>query len=764
MSLRFALGLISALLPFGLLQSATPPDAGTPLPGSLLGYNANRSAAEVEWEKKFAAAVDAGNIRENLRRLSARPHHVGSAYDKDNAEWMLSKFKEWGYDARIETFDVLFPTPKTRVLEMLKPTVFHAPLQEPAVAGDATSDQLAEQLPTYNAYSADGNVTAPLVYVNYGDREDYEELDRLGISVKGAIVIARYGEGWRGVKPKVAAEHGAIGCIIYSDPSGDGYAKGDVYPKGGWRPDRGVQRGSVMDTEHPGDPLTPGVGATPKAKRLSIKDAKTITKIPVMPISSSDALPLLSALEGPLVPATWRGALPITYHVGPGPAVVHLEVASNWDIKPVYDVIATLKGSANDEWVIRGNHHDAWVNGADDPLAGMAPLLEEARVLGQLRKQGWVPPRTIIFCAWDGEEPGLLGSVEWVETHLAELQEHAVLYLNSDGNERGYLAAGGTQDLQTFVSGVAREVADPETGTSAYQRAHLVAIAKAKDADERADLRHRNDLIVEALGDGSDYTAFQDFAGIPTLDLGYGGEDNGDQYHSIYDDFEWYTRFIDPDFSYGRALAQTAGIAIMRIADADLLPYDYAPQAEAISKYVTELEKLLKDKQEEYSERAQQLKEGVYTATRDPRRPLLPPPAEPVPPFMNFSPLKNAVASVKASSDRYSEALAAFKNRATPLPARALLQVNADLLRVSRLFLNPKGLPERPWFKNAVYAPGAYTGYGAKPIAAVREYMDQRKWKEAEAQVPQVAQVLEKVAAGIAKAADDLHAALAAGS
>jgi N-acetylated-alpha-linked acidic dipeptidase len=752
---------LAALLFVGapIVGAYSAADEGGPKAGPILGYGNAASARESDLEKQFRDGVEASNIQEYLKRLSARPHHVGSPYDKDNAEWMLKKFKEWGYEARIERFDVLFPTPKFRSLEMIKPTSFRAAMQEPVVAGDATTKQRDEQLPTYNAYSADGDVTAPLVYVNHGNREDYETLDRLGISVKGAIVIARYGAGWRGIKPKVAAEHGAIGCIIYSDPNEDGYAKGDAYPKGGWRPRDGVQRGSVMDTDYPGDPLTPGVGATENAKRLSVREAKTITKIPVLPISWGDALPMLSALEGPVVPAEWRGALPITYHVGPGPAVVHLKVASNWDIKPVYDVIAVMKGSNADQWVIRGNHHDGWVNGTDDPLAGMAPLLEEARVLAKLHSQGWTPARSIVFCAWDGEEPGLLGSVEWVETHVAELKQHAVAYLNSDGNDRGFFSPGGTQDLQTFISAVAREVKDPETSMSAYQRAHLLDISKAKNAEDRAEVRHRDDLVLEALGDGSDFTAFQDFAGIPTLDLSYGGEDGGDQYHSIYDDFEWYTKFIDPGLAYGRTLAQTVGSAVMRLADAELLPFDYKPQADAIGKYVDELEKLLKDKQEEYGERELELKEGVFTAIKDPRKPLSPPPAEAVPPYMNFAPLKNAVESFKKSADRYNEALSAYKARATPASAEALAKVNEDLMHVSRLLLNERGLPERPWFKNQVYAPGAYTGYGAKPLAAVREYMDQKKWHEADGQVPQVAQAIEACATGIKKAAEDLAAA-----
>ena len=749
----------SALLVTQLLsaQSQEAKSAET----QLLGYTSQSSQQQKDWEKKFRDGIVPDNIRENMRRLSARPHNVGSPYDKDNAEWILSKFKEYGFDARIETFSVLFPTPKERVVELLEPTKFTAKLQEPVLSIDPTSNQTAEQLPTYNAYSIDGDVTAPLVYVNYGNREDYERLDRLGISVKGAIVIARYGGGWRGIKPKVAGEHGAIGCIIYSDPKGDGYYDGDDYPSGGWRPRFGVQRGSVMDTDYPGDPLTPGVGATTGAKRLPIKDAKTITKIPVLPISYADATPLLSALKGPVAPEDWRGSLSITYHVGPGPAKVHLKVSSNWEMKPIYDVIATLHGPDDGQWVVRGNHFDAWVNGADDPISGQSALLEEARMLGELHRQGWTPKRTIIYCAWDGEEPGLLGSVEWVETHVDDLKKHAIAYINSDSNERGFMDPGGTQDLQNFISGVARDIQDPETRMSVFERSHLNSIAKAKDAEERKDLRGRKDLVLSALGDGSDFTAFQDYAGISTLSVEFGEEDDGTQYHSIYDDFYWYTHFVDTDFVYGRALAQTIGTAVMRLADADLIPADYSPQAEAIGKYEAELEKLLKDKQDEFTERNLELQEGVFKATNDPRRPTLPPPAETIPPYMNFAPMKNAIELLKKSSERYSKALSNWQAKGSPsLPAEKVELINADLLRIPRLFLNEKGLPERPWFKNQIYAPGAYTGYGAKPIAAVREYMDEKKWKEADAQIPQVAQVIQNVAAGINKAADDLENAV----
>ena len=357
--------------------------AVTEEPPSLRGYSAGASAAERNWETKFRAIPSTDNLRDTMQRLSARPHHIGSAYDKDNAEWILSRFKEWGLDAHIETFDVLFPTPKERAVELLEPTKFVAKLQEPAVAVDPTSGQREEQLPTYNAYSADGDVTAPLVYVNYGNPADYERLERLGISVKGAIVIARYGASWRGIKPKVAAEHGAVGCIIYSDPHEDGYFNGEVFPAGAWRPPQGVQRGSVMDMPlYPGDPLTPGIGATEGAKRLPLDEAGTLTKIPVLPISYGDAQPLLEALKGPVAPEPWRGALPITYHVGPGPARVHLTVKSNWDTRRIYDVIARIPGSTNpDEWIVRGNHHDAWVNGAEDPVSAQNALMEEARGL-----------------------------------------------------------------------------------------------------------------------------------------------------------------------------------------------------------------------------------------------------------------------------------------------------------------------------------------------------------------------------------------------
>src|SRR5713101_2078198 len=499
----------------------------TPAPtGDLRGFTAESTKVQRDWEAKFRAIPSPDSLREYMRHVSARPHHVGSPYDKDNADWILAKFKSFGLDARIETFDVLFPTPKERVVELVAPTKFVAKLQEPPVPGDPTSSQQAEQLPSYNAYSIDGDVTAPLVYVNYGVPADYERLERMGVSVKGAIVIARYFGSWRGIKPKVAAEHGAVGCIIYSDPRDDGFTQGDVYPQGPWRPKDGVQRGSVMDMPlYPGDPLTPGVGATQDAKRLQVSEAPTITKIPLLPISYGDAQPLLAALRGVVAPQEWRGGLGITYHVGPGPAKVHLRVTSDWSLKTLYDVIARIPGAAApDEWVIRGNHHDAWVNGAEDPISGLVPLLEEARAYGQLLKQGWKPRRTIIYAAWDGEEPALLGSTEWVEEHADELAAKAVAYLNSDTNNRGYLDVGGSHSLEAFINDVARDIEDPETKLSAWKRAQLRAIADASSADVRQEARQRADLRIDALGSGSDFTPFLQHVGIATLNLGYRGD------------------------------------------------------------------------------------------------------------------------------------------------------------------------------------------------------------------------------------------------
>jgi N-acetylated-alpha-linked acidic dipeptidase len=726
----------------------------------LFGYSAESSRTERQWEEKLRAIPSPENLRSYMERLSARPHHVGSTYDKNNAEWIASKFKEFGLDTHIEQFDILFPTPKERVVELVEGgPKFTAKLQEPALSQDLTSNQQSEQLPTYNAYSIDGDVTAPLVYVNYGIPEDYEQLERMGVSVKGKIVIARYYHSWRGIKPKVAAEHGAVGCLIYSDPHEDGFVQGETFPAGPFRPPDGVQRGSVADMPfYPGDPLTPGVGATKDAKRVKIEEAATITKIPVLPISYADAQPLLAALTGRVAPEGWRGGLGITYHVGPGPAKVHLKVKSNWEIKPVYDVIGKIQGSTfPDEWVIRGNHHDGWVNGAEDPISGMVAELEEARALGELVKSGWKPKRTIIYCAWDGEEPGLLGSTEWAEAHYDELREHGVAYINSDSNGRGYLEVEGSHTLEKFTNDVAREIVDPETKLTAWKRHQLHAIAEAKTAEQREEIRKRADLRIPALGSGSDYTAFLQHDGVASLNIGFGGEDKGGIYHSIYDDFYWFTHFSDTDFVYGRALAQTGGTAVMRLADADLLPFEFGNFAETVQTYLKELKALSQKMQEDIRERNREIEEGVFKATNDPKKPLIPPAVETVPPHLNFAPLENAVDVLTRSAAEYRKALEETNaNGGAALAAASIADVNKMLMDSERKLTNTGGLSNRPWFKHQLYAPGFYTGYAVKTMPAVREAIELKQWKQADEAIVVVAHVLQEEAALISSAAQKL--------
>jgi N-acetylated-alpha-linked acidic dipeptidase len=738
-----------ALLP---LSAASPDDE------AIYGFTTASSRAERDLEKQFVRVPDPKVLRDSMQRLSARPHHVGSPYDKQNAEWILSQFKSWGLDAQIETFEVLFPTPKERLLEMTAPTRYVAKLVEPVVSTDPTSNQQSEQLPTYNAYSIDGDVTGRLVYVNYGLPRDYEELDRLGVSVKGAIVIARYGNSWRGIKPKVAAEHGAVGCIIYSDPRDDGYFVDDVFPQGPMRNENGVQRGSVMDMPiYPGDPTTPGVGAKGNVKRLERKDIPTLTKIPTLPISYGDAKPLLAALTGPVAPESFRGALPITYHVGPGPAEVHLKVTFNWDIKPVYDVIAKIPGTESpDQWIVRGNHHDGWVNGAEDPISGQIALLEEARGLGELLKGGWKPKRTIIYCAWDGEEPMLLGSTEWAEYHAAELQQHAAIYINTDGNGRGYLEAQGSHSLEKFVNLVARDITDPEKKITVWKRSQAVRLVHGRPED-RKDARTRPDLRIGALGSGSDYTAFIDHLGVASLNVGFGGEDDGGIYHSVYDDFYWFTHFSDKDFVYGVTLAQTVGTMVLRFADADVLPYDFSDFSDTVHRYSDELKTLLKNKQDEIRDRNQDIDNGVYTAISDPRRPTVAPPKEEVPPFLNFAPLDNALNALDRSAQRYSKAVKAFTNGNAS--AQSLQALNSKLLLAERKLINDGGLPRRSWYRHLIYAPGFYTGYGAKTLPGVREGIEEKRYQEAEKEITRVAQALDDYAAAIDSAAGDLEKA-----
>jgi N-acetylated-alpha-linked acidic dipeptidase len=733
--------VLSSLLICATGLALTPAPTDT----ALRGFFPQSVQTQRDLEARFKAMPDPARMREAMRRLSARPHHVGSAYDKDNAEWILGQFKSFGWDAHIENFDVLFPTPLERIVELVSPTTYKALLQETALPGDPTSNQQAEQLPSYNAYSIDGDVTGPLVFVNYGVPADYDELEQHGVSVKGAIVIAKYGGSWRGIKPKVAAEHGAIGCLIYSDPRDDGYAGGDVFPAGPMRPAQGVQRGSVADMPvYPGDPLTPGVGATKDAKRLSIAQARTITKIPVLPISYGDAQPLLAALGGPIAPASWRGGLPITYRLGSGPAKVHLRVKSDWSLKTLYDVIAKLPGTTEaDQWIVRGNHHDAWVNGAEDPISGLVAELEEARALGALYQQGWRPKRTIIYAAWDGEEPGLLGSTEWAETHADELKTHAVAYINSDGNGRGYLEVQGSHSLEKLMNGVALDVEDPESGASSWKRVQASRIVKGSP-ESRRDARDREDLRIGALGSGSDYSSFLDHLGVASLNIGYGGEDEGGIYHSIYDDFYWYTHFSDTSFVYGRALAQAGGLTVLRLANADLLPFAFTNLGETVQTYVKDLQSLRDKRADEIAERNRQIEEGLFKFTSDPRDPVTPPQRQRPAPQLNFAPLLNALDSLNHSASRYDRA---YTRAVTEGRATNAKSVNERLIQAERALTSTEGLKNRPWYVHMLYAPGFYTGYGVKTIPGVREAIEQGQWQDADREITRAAAALEREAA-----------------
>ncbi|MDB5210840.1 MAG: Glutamate carboxypeptidase [Sediminibacterium sp.] len=711
---------------------------------TITGFSEKTSAAQKQREQKFDALLSAERIGQTIKDLSSAPHHVGSPGGKVVADKILTKFKSYGWDAKIETYQVLFPSPKTRVLEMLSPTVYKALLKEPALKEDATSGQEDQQLPTYNAWSADGDVTGDLVFVNYGLPGDYEILASLGIDVKGKIVIAKYGRSWRGIKPKVAQEHGALGCIIYSDPKDDGYYQGEVYPKGAFKNEYGVQRGSIMDMViYPGDPLTPGIGATENAKRLDRLEAPNLLKIPVLPISYHDAQPLLEALEGPVAPADWRGALPFTYHIGPGKTKVHLKVDFDWKLRPAYDVIATIKGSQYpDEWVIRGNHHDGWVNGANDPLSGMASELEEAKAIGELVKTGWKPKRTLVYCAWDAEEPGLIGSTEWLEDHIKELQQKAVVYINTDASARGFLSVEGSHALETLVTEISKEVEDPQTKVTVFERAKAENTVSASSAKAKKEAMDKKMFEVGAMGSGSDYSSFIQHAGIPSLNIGFGGEDAGGEYHSIYDSYDDYTRFKDPGFVYGIALSKTAGRAALRMADAEALPFDFRSLYKTVDGYVKDLMNQADQMRESTAVENEVIRSNSYALANDPKKNIKAPlPKEEVP-YLDFSPLQNALKEFKKTTDDFAQLQDKFKKDSLDHAA-----MNKVLYMAEQRLLSESGLPRRDWYKHTLYAPGFYTGYGVKTIPGVREAIEQRNWKEAQEQIHIVADAILNLSA-----------------
>lgn len=698
----------------------------------ITGFLKESSSAQYELEKKFDGLLNAADQDKWMKFLTSKPHHIGSAHGKANAEYMAALFSQWGYETELAVYHVLFPTPKFRSLELLGAKPYKAKLEEAALKEDITSGIKQDQLPPYNAYSADGDVTAELVFVNRGIPADYEELERMGISVKGKIVIAKYGGSWRGIKPKVAAEHGAIGCIIYSDPKDDGYVAGDVYPNGPYRPQQGVQRGSVMDMPvYPGDPTTPGYGSTSDAKRLKREEVTTIMKIPVLPISYEDALPLLQSLAGPVVPDAWKGGLPITYHAGPSKEKVRLQLQFNWDIKPLYNVIAKMKGSVYpDEWVIRGNHHDGWNMGAADPISGMVAEMDEARAIGELAKQGYKPKRTVVFAAWDGEEPALLGSTEWVEDHAQELKQKTVAYLNSDGNSRGFIGIGGSHALEGFFNEIAADVIDPQTGVSVRDRRYARMMATA-DRNARAKMMGNKYMKIEALGAGSDYSPFFQHLGIPSANIGFGGEGSGGEYHSIYDSYDHFVRFKDPGFQYGVALAKTAGRSMLRLANADVLPFDYNILTTTISGYLNDVKGLIETMRSEVEMENKLVDENVFKLAADPKSSRSLPGRKAAVPYLEFGNLENALHQLSQSTQQLKQLLL----NADRLKADDLVRLNKILFTAEQNLLNENGLPRRPWYKHQVYAPGFYTGYGVKTLPGVREGIEEKNWKEAQERI-----------------------------
>ncbi len=715
------------------------------------GVNAHdQLRAQPDLLSRFDSQLSTKDQTDWLKLLSAEPNQVGSPHDKFVADWIVKQFKSWGWDTRVETFQVLYPTPISEAVEMGD---FKATLTEKPIPGDSTANFKDYELPAYLAYQGDGDVTAPLVYVNYGTEADYKELALEGISVEGKIVIARYGAVWRGVKPLLASKHGAIGCIIYSDPADDGYAVGDVYPKGPMRPPQGIQRGSAMDMMlYPGDPLTPGIPATANAKRLTRETAGSVLKIPALPISYADAQVLLSSMTGPVAPRGWRGALPITYHIGPGTNPVHLMVKSNWDLKPVYDVIATIKGSQYpDQWVIRGNHHDGWVAGASDPESGQVALLDEARALGGLLKSGWRPKRTIVYTSWDGEEPMLLGSTEWVEQHMDDLKKKAVLYINTDGNSKGFLNVSGSQDLGTFATGIARGITDPTANVSLAERARDRLLTNAAGPEAGAEIKAAakaasspaSNLPMGAAGSGSDFSGFLDHAGVTTFDIGFGGGGGGGGvYHSAYDTFEHHTNFDDPGLVYGKVLAETVGHSVIAAADADMPlqhPRDFATYMKS---YATRVEHLADDSRAAAQQQKTLLAANAYAIVDVKGAPV---PRAAVPAF-DFKPLDAAVATLKDSADKYE---AAANGNLSPEQKKKVLAIMRD---IDATLLDETGLPGRGWYKNLIYAPGRYIGYGVTTMPGITEAITEERFDDVPRYIGMTAAVLKAYAARLDQA------------
>ncbi len=715
-----AAAVVAAAIALG--AGALPQEGASPgrtVGNGIRGFVSERVAAERELERKMMAVPSPEAAENTLEFLTSAPHLAGTDGSRRVAEYLREQLKSSGWDAEIVRYWAWMPQPVEQKLEMTEPEKMVLGRQEEPIEQDPTTKD-ARALPGMNGYSPSGQTTAPVVYVNYGLPEDYEKLKEVGVEVGGKIAIARYGNSFRGVKAYVAEEHKCAGLIIYSDPADDGYVQGDPMPKGPWRPMSGIQRGSILYIfKYPGDPLTPGAPAEDSKASLKPQDAASLPRIPTLPISPRDAAELLSRLDGPRVPKGWQGGLPFTYHTGPGRATAHLTIKMDYGERALYDVIGKLRGETDDEWVVAGNHHDAWVFGAVDPSSGTTSLLEAARALGSLAKQGWKPRRTIVFGFWDGEEYGLLGSTEWVEGHVAELQRKAVAYVNLDAVVSGPNFGGGaTPSLAEIVRDVAREVKDPNTGKSVFEAWK----EQQKKATPRTAITPESTPVAQSeagpslgpLGSGSDYTPFFQHAGIPSIDMAFSGEYG--VYHSIYDDFFWMKHFGDPKFLYHAAMGRIAGLVTLRLAEADVLPFDYGVYAGAIESAVKELEDSAKAKQAAF----------------------------------DFSAVRAALAGMKSAAEKAKAAQEAGANRGD---RARLARLNRGLVETERALLAPDGLAGRPWFRHTIYAPGTYTGYAAVVLPGVREAMDKKDWETARKEMRSVEAALGRAKAKLEEAA-----------
>jgi N-acetylated-alpha-linked acidic dipeptidase len=702
-TLSITLLLLSCAL--GSVASAQAPA------GRLLGFTAGGTEAQRALERQLLGQPAGDRMAEYHTAMTSEPHHAGTDAQERTAGYYAEKLREFGFDeVLLNRYEVLLPYPVHREVTLLEPERYELKLFEPPLERDGEIvDPFSDDegvLPTFNAYSADGDVTGEVVYVNYGIPADYEVLDELGVSLEGKIAIARYGRSWRGIKPRLAAERGAVGCLIYSDPADDGFVQGDVLPEGKWRPEWGVQRGSVMDMPtYPGDPQTPGEPSTPGAERIPLDQVATLQKIPVLPISYGDALPILRNLDGSNVPEAWRGGLPITYKTGPGPARVHMRLAFDWSVRPIVNVIGILRGSEQpDKIVMAGGHRDAWTFGGRDPISGAVSMLETARIIGAAAQRGSRPKRSIAVASWDAEEWGLIGSVEYGEEFGDVLQGNLIVYLNRESYTAGAFGAGGVHSLQPFINELTHSVRMPDDQSSVWED-----WAGQRPEESLVEHEGERNVRISALGSGSDYTVFLDHLGIPSMNIGF-SSGNG-IYHSRYDSQWFYRTFGDPEFTYGERLAELSAFFLLRLANSEVLPFDYSSLAETIDRYLDELE-------EEAMAEELDLAEELEVLRRYNR---------------NFGAtaiaLRTEIDYLLSHLDQPSAE--SLSDDQVAENHRRIRELNDLLLQTEHAFLTPGGLPGRPWFRHQIYAPGFYTGYGVKTLPGVREAIEKGDVEEA---------------------------------